>query len=125
MKAIEAALPEGGRSKVGFTLVSFDSERDTPPVLKGFRARHELRADDWTLLHGEPDDARELAALLGVNYRKEANGEYAHSNLITLLNAEGEIVYQLNGLGHRPDEIIKQVKSLLNGLGRSSLKSSD
>jgi protein SCO1 len=113
LKRIEAALPENLRTNVGFTLVSFDSERDTPAVLKKFRTQRELSETHWTLLRGEPDDVRELAALLGVNYRKDAAGQFAHSNLITVLNAEGEIVYQQAGLNTPPDELAKKLTAWL------------
>ncbi len=36
--------------------------------------------------------------LLGVKYRREAPGQFAHPNLFTLLNSEGEIAYQTQGL---------------------------
>jgi protein SCO1/2 len=36
--------------------------------------------------------------LLGVKYRREASGDYSHSNLITVLNREGEIAHQREGL---------------------------
>ena len=39
-----------------------------------------------------------VAALLGVNYFEDARGQFAHTNLITLLNAEGDIVFQRAGL---------------------------
>lgn len=113
LKRIEAALPENLRTNVGFTLVSFDSERDTPAALKKFRAQRELSEKNWTLLRGGPDDVRELAALLGVNYRRDAAGQFAHSNLITVLNAEGEIVYQQAGLNTSPDEVANKLTALL------------
>ena len=98
MKRIEAALPSALRGKVGFVLVSFDSERDTPEVLRHYRERQELNAADWTLLQGKPDDVLELGALLGIKFKKDARGQFAHSNVITVLNPAGEIVHQLNGL---------------------------
>ena len=98
MKRIEAALPSELRAKVGFVLVSFDSERDTPEVLRDYRDRQELSAATWTLLQGKPDDVLELGALLGIKFKKDAQQQFAHSNVITVLNPAGEIVYQLNGL---------------------------
>jgi protein SCO1/2 len=112
MQRIEAALPENLRTNVGFTLISFDSKRDTPAALKAYRASRELSNQNWTLLRGEPDDVRELAALLGVIYRQDANGSFAHSNVITVLNAEGEIVYQQPGLNLPPDEIVAKLKTI-------------
>ena len=112
MQRIESALPENLRTNTDFLLVSFDSVRDTPAALKAYRAKRELGNQNWTLLRGEPDDVRELAALLGVIYKKDANGDFAHSNVITVLNAEGEIVFQQPGLNLPTDEIISKLKTI-------------
>jgi protein SCO1/2 len=40
----------------------------------------------------------DLAAILGVKFKKDAQEQFLHSNLITLLNARGEIAYQQTGL---------------------------
>ena len=109
MKRIADALPLAIRSQVNFTLISFDHERDTPERLLAFRTRMGLPMAGWTLLRGEADDVRELAALLGVNYRKDARGQYAHSNIITVLNAQGEIVAQESGLNIRTEGIAEKI----------------
>jgi len=110
MKNIEAALPENLRTNVGFTLISFDSRRDTPEALKAYRASHGLSGRNWTLLRGEADDVRDLAALLGVVYREDANGDFAHSNVITVLNADGEIIFQRQGINLPADEVVAKLK---------------
>jgi protein SCO1/2 len=112
MKRLEAALPESIRDRIGFLLVSIDHERDTPEALRAYRVRQELGPQRWTLLRGGPDDVRELAALLGVNYRKDARGQYAHSNLITLLDAKGEVAFQQAGLNQRLDGLTQQLEKL-------------
>ena len=101
MKRLEAALPENMRSNVGFVLVSFDSERDTPAALAEYRRNHNVAAH-WTLLRGAPDDVLELGALLGVKFKKDLRGQFAHSNVITVLDAKGEIVFQQIGLNRDP-----------------------
>lgn len=111
MKKVQAALPEHRRSQVGFVLVSFDSERDTPAALAGYRAIHELPTN-WTLLRGGPDDVLELAALLGVKFKKDARGQFAHSNLLTVLNAGGEVVHQQPGLNQAPDVTVLKLLQL-------------
>ena len=113
VQRIEAALPSGQRVRVGFTLVTIDPRRDTPEALASFRSTRVLPAETWTLLRGEPDDILELAALLGVKYKEEATGQFAHSNLITVLNAAGEIVFQQPGLNLPPDEIVAKLQALL------------
>jgi protein SCO1 len=98
MKRLEAKLPANLRSVTDFLLVSFDTKRDTAEALAAYRAKEGLSLERWTLLCGGADDVREFAALLGVNYAPDASGQFAHSNLITVLNAEGEIVFQQAGL---------------------------
>ena len=98
MKQIEGKLPPNVRGKVGFTLITIDPERDTPTALHEYRATRKLAMDRWTLLRGNADDTLEFAALLGVKFKREITGQFAHSNLITVLNAEGEIIHQVVGL---------------------------
>jgi protein SCO1 len=107
MKRLETALSEQVRDEVGFVLVTFDSQRDTVAALHAYREKQNLSPKRWTLLRGEPDDVRELAALLGINYQRDARGQFAHSNIITLLNREGEIVHQVNGLNTSVEEPAK------------------
>jgi protein SCO1/2 len=113
MKKVQSALPEELRSKAGFVLVSFDTERDTPAALADYRKIHEL-PDNWSLLHGSPDDVLELAALLGVKFKKDARGQFTHSNILTVLNSGGEMVHQQVGLNQSPDETVKQLVHLLH-----------
>jgi protein SCO1/2 len=103
MQAIRAKLPAEIRERAAFVLVSFDVERDTPAALATYREQHGL-GKDWVLLHGNDDAVRELAALLGVKYKPETGGGFSHSNLITLLNREGEVTYQRTGLKGGLDE---------------------
>lgn len=112
MKRIEEALPENARKHVGFILISFDTERDTTAALANFRRKHSL-GENWTLLRGSPDDVLEIAALLGVKYRKDGRGQFAHSNLVTLLNGEGEVVTQQAGLNQPGTELARAAERLL------------
>lgn len=112
MKRIEAALPENIRTNVGFVLVSFDSTRDTPEALAEFRKLHRLEAN-YTLLRGAPDDVQELAALLGVKYKKDQRGQFAHSNIITLLDGNGEVVTRQLGLNQSGDDLAVAIQRLV------------
>ena len=113
MKRVEAAVPGNLRTNVGFVLVSFDTERDTPAVLAAYRKSHELPAN-WILLRGGPDDVLELAALLGVKFKKDARGQFNHSNMLTVLNAGGEVAHQQVGLNQAPQETVKHLVQLLH-----------
>ena len=114
LKRIEAALTEKLRGQVDFLLISLDPERDTPAVLHRYRESRQLSVAHWSLLQGGAEDVRELAALLGVNYRKDARGQYAHSNVITLLNAKGEIVRQSTGLNQDVTSFVETIGKTLS-----------
>lgn len=111
MQELAKTLPASTGTNVGFLLVTFDPERDTPAVLHSYRVARQLDEKQWTLLHGRPEDVRELALVLGVKYREDAHGQFAHSNVITLLNADGEIAFQQNGFNS--DELSRQLNHLL------------
>jgi protein SCO1/2 len=98
LKNIEGALEPAVRDRVGFVAVTFDPAHDTPAVLRAYGTKMALDPAHWTLLRGEPEDTLELAVLLGVKYRKDPQGGFAHSNLITVLNKHGEIVHRHVGL---------------------------
>ncbi len=113
LKNIETALAEYSTGEIGFCIVTIDPERDTIEAYKDYAVKQSLDSDRWTFLRGSAGDILELANLLGVKYKKLYDGEFSHSNIITLLNEEGEVVYQLNGLGADPAPIIEEAEELL------------
>ena len=98
MRLLEAALPPELRPEVGFVLVSFDPERDTPSVLRAYSDKMHLNPASWSLLSGHPDDVLELATLLGITYKRDQQDGFMHSNVLTVLNNAGEIVHRQEGL---------------------------
>ena len=118
LKGIERKLPPEVLGKVDFLLVSIDTKRDTPAELAAFREKRQLANERWTLLRGGADDVRELAALLGVNYTEDSRGQFAHSNVITLLNADGEIAFQHAGLKQDPAPLIAAIEKAVAGAKR-------
>lgn len=117
LKTIVERLPEARRDAVGIVLVSIDPENDTPQMLRHFGERHELNETQWTLLRGEDEQVRALSAVLGVRYKQEADALFAHSNRITLLDADGEIVHRRDGLETSLDETVAAVRALLPEVG--------
>ena len=107
MKRIEREAP----GDAGFVLVSLDPKRDDPARLAAFAAERGLDASRWTLLDGSEDSVRELAAVLGVRYRRLSPEELAHSNALTVLDRDGVVVYQHAGLD-AADDVMKALASL-------------
>ena len=116
LQRIEGEIPEERRGNLRFLLVSMDTERDTPAVLEAFAKKREIETERWTLLHGDDFAVRGFAAALGVRYKRDVNGNFAHSNLITVLHHDGGIAHQLEGLNADTSE---SVSAILDSLPRS------
>jgi protein SCO1/2 len=89
LQVYETQLTPAARARLRVLLVSFDPTRDTPPRLTALA--HEHRADParWEFTAASEIDARRIAALLGVQYRRLPDGDFDHSLLITLLDSDG------------------------------------
>lgn len=99
------------RDKVRVVMVSFDPERDTVPVLKETAAKHHCDAR-WSLVRGSGADARRIAALLGVQYRRLPSGEFNHSSVISLLDDEGRIVKRTTTVGDVDPALVAAARPL-------------
>lgn len=106
MKRIHKAMPAELAEDVRFVLVSLDPERDGPDALASFARAYGLDDGRWTLLQGDPGDVRMLAAVLGVKYRKEADGHYSHTNLVAALNPDGELLHREINPGGEPTSLL-------------------
>ena len=98
VKRIERAIKAAGIPKIGFVLVTFDPARDTEKVLGQYAEKRVLSRDSWVLLRGSEEDTLELAVLLGMKYKQDGAGGFSHSNIISLLDAQGRVVHRQIGL---------------------------
>ncbi len=104
---------KGDRNKVNFVLVSFDTERDTPSQLQKFQKQMDLD-ENWILLHGNEQTVRTLSVLLNVQFEKDAEGNFSHSNIVTVLDKNGVLKFQKEGLEVDHSETILKLKELIN-----------
>lgn len=98
-KKIAADLGTRQREQTQFVVVSLDPVRDTAARLKIFGGLHHLNSNMWTLLHGNEKQIRELANSLGVKFKRDTAGDYSHSNIISIIDPDGVVRYQQQGLG--------------------------
>lgn len=102
-KGIDKSLTPAERSKLGFVMVSLDPKRDTPQVLTALAKKRGVDLNRWTLLRPEPRDVRLLAGVLEVRYRALANGEFNHTSVLILLDANGRVLARTENIGPTPD----------------------
>ena len=110
MQMFSKNLPDEIKSGTRFLLVTVDPEQDTLAVLRDYR--REMKLDGrWKLLRGSPEDVRELAAVLGFSYEQIESRQFAHSNLVTVLDRHGEIVHQQKDFAGDTTGVIEAIRS--------------
>jgi protein SCO1/2 len=112
LKRIERLIPEPARSRTRVVMVSFDRARDTPAVLSRLKRLHGMDAERWLLASAPDDEARDLAGVLDIRYRKLDSGEFFHSSVIVLLDEQGRPEARLDGLGLEPEPIVSALLPL-------------
>lgn len=94
--------------------ISFDPERDTPEKLKQYAASLNADKDGWFFLRGEQNGIIELAEKYGVSVIKGKQGQYAHQNIVTLVDRSGNIRKFFNAsqadLDHK--EVVETIERL-------------
>ena len=110
VKRVEAALSPAARARTRFVLVTFDPSTDTPERLSALAAEDHLDLSRWTLLRGADHDIRTFATVLGVQFSRVGPGEFTHSNLITLLDPQGVVASQLEGLQQPVEEFARRIE---------------
>lgn len=112
LKLLLRDLPEKDKENLKVTLISLDPERDQPKQLKAYMEKHHLDDKQWTMLNGHPDDVRMLSNLFNVRYKPMQDDQLAHSNMITLLDQQGVIQYQLKGLNQSKQDMVAKISAL-------------
>lgn len=104
------ALDEDARGRVDVLAVSFDAARDDPATLRALAEKRGL-GDGWTLAHVTAEDARLLAAVLGIQYRELPDGEFSHSSELVLLDRDGRIAARTNRIGRLDPDFVAAVRA--------------
>jgi len=102
-KVIEQSLSADERARLGVTLISLDPKRDTPQVLARMQRERDIDPARWTLVRPDPLDVGAIAGLLGIRYRALSDGEFNHTTVLVLLDADGRVVARTEQVGGRPD----------------------
>ena len=113
-KAIERQLTEAERARLRVVLISMDPERDDPAALRVVADQRRIDTTRWTLGTPPASEVRAVAGLLGIRYRRLADGEFNHTSALVLLDAEGRVLARTEKMGSRPDPaFVEQVRQAL------------
>lgn len=103
-------IAEAKRPDARVLLVSFDAEHDTPARLRELARARRLDAR-WELAAAGDGDARTIAAVLGVRYRKLASASYMHDFAIVALDNDGRTRGRISA-GSEHDLLVRDLRSL-------------
>jgi len=99
-------------SKTKFVLISFDHERDKPERLSEYAMVQGL-GSNWLLLHGNAEQIKEISLILDISYEQLENGSFAHANKKFVLDQNGTILFEQEGLQTKAEPVLKALNKLL------------
>ena len=113
MVMTEQGLTPAEKRQLSMLLVTFDPAHDNVAVLKSVATTRELDPTRWTLARTDPASVRKIAATLGIQYRLLPDGEYNHTTVLVLLDAQGRIVGRTQKIGTPDQDFIRLVKQTI------------
>lgn len=107
------ALDPATRARIDLLAVSFDPARDDVAMLKSYAEKRKLDPRIWTLARTEPAQVRQLAGVLGLQYRQLPDGEFNHSSELILLDADGRIAARTARIGKLDPQFVQAIVKLV------------
>jgi protein SCO1 len=105
--------PDFGK-KIAFVSISLDPEHDTPAVLKDYAQFWGAKPEGWSFLTGSLEAVRDVTRRYGVFFSKKEDGSVEHSQLTTLVDADGQMRVQYLGARFDPEEFRRDLVSIVD-----------
>lgn len=101
-------------AKTALLSVTFDTEFDTPKVLRAYGARHQQKTagpafSHWQLATGTPDEIRRLGTFFGLEYEEEG-ATFAHNLRTGVVRPDGTLFSVRRGSDWTPQEIVADLE---------------
>jgi protein SCO1/2 len=114
MVQIQDELGADFGAKIVFVSITLDPERDTPEVLKDYAQFWGAKLDGWSFLTGSLEAVRDATRHYRIFFAKKEDGSVEHSQLTTLVDAEGQMRVQYLGARFDPEEFRQDLLSLVD-----------
>jgi protein SCO1/2 len=101
------ALP-GAPANWHFISVSFDTEFDSPAMLKAYGDSYQYDSKHWSFLTGPADKIGELARQAGLTYQYDA-GTFNHDFRTLIIDATGHLQMVFPTSGDLSDQIVAEI----------------
>lgn len=91
--------------------VSFDSDYDTPEVMKAYGEQFGKSSNNWSLLTSpETKDIRSLGESVGLMFGKNDTAIYTHNLRTVVMDAQGHIAKIFTDESWKPEELVEAMK---------------
>jgi protein SCO1 len=114
MVQVQDELGSDFGKKITFVSITLDPEHDTPEVLKDYAKFWGAKPEGWSFLTGSPEAVRDVSRRYGVFFAKKEDGSVDHTQLTSLLDAEGQMRVQYLGARFDPEEFRRDLTSLVD-----------
>ncbi|SRR6266498_1381888 len=109
----------GFYQKTHLLSISFDSDYDTPKVLRSYGAAYTGKYSDenfahWEFASGSADEVKGIAQFFGMRYYQDSSSgkeQVIHSLRTAVIGPDGKIVKVYRGNEWKPDEILKDLQT--------------
>jgi protein SCO1/2 len=100
-------------ARVRFVAITVDPKKDTPAALRRYAEGHGAKAPGWIFLTGTEGEIGEVARRYGIYVKKRPAGDVDHTFLTSVIDGEGVLRVQYQGVRFSPDEFLRDLRSLL------------
>jgi len=102
-------------TKAELISITFDPVRDTPEVIRAFAKRNFADLNGWRFLRGDEVNTMQIARDFGIGVIKNEDGSFSHSNVITIVDKNGQIRKWIDGSKEdlTAEEIVAQLNKVL------------
>jgi protein SCO1/2 len=83
-------------------------------VLKDYAQFWGARPEGWSFLTGSPEAVRDVTRRYGIFLLKKEDGSVDHSQLTSLIDADGQMRVQYLGVRFDPEEFRRDLMSLVD-----------
>ncbi len=111
MASVAESVGKVDPAQFQYVLISIDPEHDNPAVMRSYLTANNFDEDFWTFIRSNEEDTRELANVMAVKYKELSPMEFSHSNIISVYDKKGRLVYQQEGLSTDNDAtLVEHIK---------------
>ena len=98
-------------NKFKLLTVSFDSDYDTPEIMKAYGEQFGKSSKNWSLLTSpETKDIRSLGESVGLMFGKNDSAIYTHNLRTVVIDAQGRIAKIFTDESWKPEELVAAIK---------------